>query len=208
MAEPQLCLASLSPRRRELLRQIGVTFSTVSVQVDETPLPGEKPEAFVLRLAQEKALAGRKLPEAAGRPVLAADTAVVVDGRILGKPADRSEALTMLALLSGREHEVYTGVALVNRGVHTGLNVSRVRFRALSPSEAAAYWDTGEPADKAGAYGIQGLGAVFVAELLGSYSGVMGLPLFETAQLLRACGIDFLQSGRNLGSAPRESRDA
>jgi septum formation protein len=208
MAEPQLCLASLSPRRRELLRQIGVTFSTVSVQVDETPLPGEKPEAFVLRLAQEKALAGRQLPEAGGCPVLAADTAVVVDGRILGKPADRSQALSMLALLSGREHQVYTGVALVNREVHTGLNISRVRFRDLSPAEAAAYWDTGEPADKAGAYGIQGLGAVFVAELLGSYSGVMGLPLFETAQLLRACGIDFLQSGRNLGSAPRESRDA
>ena len=202
MAQPQLCLASLSPRRHELLRQIAVTFNTIAVEVDETPHPGEQPGAFVLRLAQEKALAGRDMPQAGACPVLAADTAVVVDGRILGKPGDRSEALAMLALLSGREHEVYTGVALVDRGVHTSLNISRVRFRELRPTEAAAYWDTGEPADKAGAYGIQGLGAVFVAELRGSYSGVMGLPLFETAQLLRTCGIEVLRAGRNLGSAP------
>ena len=208
MARRQLCLASLSPRRRELLNQLGVNFDTLAVDVEETPLSGEPPGEFVLRLAQEKALAGRSMPQVGACPVLGADTAVVVEGRILGKPTNRAEALSMLALLSGREHEVYTGVALVHRGVHSVLNITRVRFREVTPSEAAAYWDTGEPADKAGAYGIQGLGAVFVAELHGSFSGVVGLPLFETAQLLRECGIDVLRTGRDLGSRPRESRDA
>jgi septum formation protein len=185
-----------------------LAFNVIHVAVDETPLVGEPPRELVLRVARDKALAGRQAPKAGGSPVLAADTAVVIDGRILGKPRDRSDALAMLALLSGREHQVFTGVALANREVRTDLSISRVRFRELSPVEAAAYWATGEPADKAGAYGIQGLGAVFVAELRGSFSGVMGLPLFETAQLLRACGIDVLQPGRHRRSAPPEIRDA
>lgn len=187
MAAQPIGLASQSPRRRELLRQIGLEPVLLPAEVDETPLPGERPGAFVLRLAEAKARAGAA--DAGGLPVLGADTAVVADGRILGKPRDRTDAVDMLLGLSGREHQVYTGVALVADEVQTRLNVSRVRFRAIEPVEAFAYWASGEPADKAGGYAIQGLGAVFVADLQGSYSGVMGLPLFETAALLRECGI-------------------
>ena len=189
MSDKAIGLASQSPRRRELLRQIGLEPVLLAASVDETPLPGERPGAFVLRLAEAKARAGAAAPEAAGLPVLGADTAVVLDGRILGKPRDRAEAMAMLLGLAGREHQVYTGVALWAREPRTRLNVSRVRFRGIEPCEAAAYWLSGEPADKAGGYAIQGLGAVFVADLQGSYSGVMGLPLFETAELLRECGI-------------------
>lgn len=181
-------LASQSPRRRELLRQIGLEPVLLSVDVDEAPLVGERPGAFVLRLAEAKARAG-SASAADDLPVLGADTAVVVDGRILGKPRDRDQAMEMLLGLAGREHQVFTGVALAVGSVHTRLNVSRVRFRDIEATEAAAYWASGEPADKAGGYAIQGLGAVFVADLQGSYSGVMGLPLFETAALLRECGI-------------------
>ena len=185
---PRLVLASQSPRRRALLAQIGVAHAALPVDVDEAALPGEAPAEYVLRLALAKARAARAL-----RPdgvVLGADTAVAVDDAILGKPADRADALAMLARLSGREHRVLTAVALAGEREESRLSVSHVRFRAIAPDEAAAYWATGEPADKAGGYAVQGVGAVFVEQLHGSYSGVMGLPLYETAELLRRAGID------------------
>ncbi|HYQ91716.1 MAG TPA: Maf family protein [Candidatus Competibacteraceae bacterium] len=191
-------LASSSPRRRELLEQIGVSYRTVAVEVDETPLPGEEPATYVGRLALAKARAGWEVlitRQSGPRPipVLGADTAVVLDGVFLGKPRDRSEGLAILTALSGREHQVMSAVALV-AGDCSALRVqeSRVRFRALTQTECEAYWDTGEPVDKAGAYGIQGRAAVFITRLEGSYSGVMGLPLFETAELLREFGIAVL----------------
>jgi len=186
---PLLCLASASPRRRELLAQIRVSHEIEPAEVDEERLPGELPRDYVLRLAREKALKvrSRRPP---GQPVLAADTAVVLEQSVFGKPRDRGDALAMLAQLGGRTHEVLTAVALAAEGrVATALSVSAVRLRVLTQTERAAYWDSGEPRDKAGAYAIQGLGAVFVESLTGSYSGVMGLPLFETAQLLEAAGI-------------------
>jgi septum formation protein len=190
-AEPQIHLASQSPRRRDLLQQIGVRHAVLEVAVDETPLPREAPAEYVLRLALAKARAGHALrPE---RPVLGADTAVVVDDSILGKPADRADAIAMLGRLGGREHRVLTAVALVGEREETRLSVSHVRFRPLAAGEAAAYWATGEPADKAGGYAVQGLGALFVESLSGSYSGVMGLPLFETGELLRRAGISPLE---------------
>jgi len=180
-------LASQSPRRRELLAQIGIRHDVLEVEVDETPRGGEAPAEYVLRLALAKARAGHRLrPD---RPVLGADTAVVQDDRILGKPLDRQDAAAMLAQLSGREHRVLTAVALVGDREETRLSVSRVRFRPIDAAEAAAYWETGEPADKAGGYAVQGLGALFVESIGGSYSGVMGLPLFETGELLRRAGI-------------------
>lgn len=191
MQRASIYLASESPRRRELLIQIGVSFEVLSVAVDETPLPAETPECYVTRLALAKAKAGQNsLPGAALRPVLGADTAVVVDQMILGKPSNRSEGLAMLAALSGREHQVLSAVALVADAREAlRLQHSRVRFRTLTSAECKAYWDTGEPADKAGAYAIQGRAAAFIVKLNGSYSGVMGLPLFETSELLRDFGI-------------------
>ncbi|MFO1351858.1 MAG: nucleoside triphosphate pyrophosphatase [Gammaproteobacteria bacterium] len=187
----QLYLASASPRRRELLSMIGIRYETVLAPVDETPLAGEAPAAYVARLALAKARAGQAaLAGSSNVPILGADTTVVVDGEIIGKPADRAEGLAMLARLSGREHEVLSAVALVRGGREAvRVNLSRVRFRRLSVAECEAYWASGEPADKAGAYGIQGVGAIFIRELHGSHSGVMGLPLFETAELLRDFGI-------------------
>lgn len=186
---PLLCLASASPRRRELLAQIAVPHEIEPAEMDEERLPGEPPREYVLRLAREKALnvCSRRT---AGQPVLAADTAVVLAQSVFGKPRDRSEAFAMFAALGGRTHEVLTAVALAADGrLATALSVSAVRLRVLTPAEQSAYWDSGEPCDKAGAYAIQGLGAVFVESLSGSYSGVMGLPLFETAQLLESAGI-------------------
>ncbi|QKE62138.1 septum formation inhibitor Maf [Aquipseudomonas campi] len=186
-----LYLASGSPRRRELLAQIGVPFVTLSASVDETALPGEAAPGYVERLALDKARAGlATLGDCGDAVVLGADTAVVLDGQILGKPQDRAEALGMLAALSGREHQVLTAVALVSHS-RSAVQVvtSRVSFRALQPGEAEAYWATGEPCDKAGSYGIQGLAAVFVSQLQGSYSAVVGLPLCETAQLLNEFAI-------------------
>src|SRR5690606_11899164 len=185
-AEQARCvhLASASPRRRELLEQIGVPVQRVVCAVDEQVRPGEAAADYVQRVTRDKVQAGvAAAPD--GAVVLAADTAVVLDGRILGKPADREQGLAMLRALSGREHQVMTAVA-VARGAEVRLQlvISRVRFGALSEAQIAAYWDTGEPADKAGGYGIQGLGAVFVEHLEGSYSAVVGLPLAETAQLL------------------------
>ncbi len=184
-------LASQSPRRAELLRQLGVRFQVVKVKVDETVRSGEEPAACARRLAQAKVAAAlHALGNTVDRPILAADTLVTVDGTILGKPADRTEGLAMLARLSGRSHQVVSAVALwLGGALHTALSVSVVRFRRIDAEEALHYWQTGEPADKAGGYAVQGHGAVFVEHLEGSYSGVMGLPLFETAALMRAAGI-------------------
>jgi septum formation protein len=185
-----LYLASASPRRRELLKQIGVAYRLAAVTVDETPYPGEPPEKYVIRLALDKARAARAgLPADEEAWVLGADTCVVVDDEILGKPGDRAEGIAMLRRLSGETHHVYSAVALVS-GEREGsrLSVSAVSFRPVSPQECEDYWRSGEPADKAGGYAIQGKGAMFVSRLEGSYSGVMGLPLFETAELLREFG--------------------
>ena len=189
-----LYLASGSPRRRELLTQIGVPFTVVSAPIDESPLPDESAPAYVERLARAKAAAG--LASVQGPAVvLGADTAVVLDGRILGKPENREDALAMLADLSGREHKVLTAVALSNGLLTHSLCVtSKVRLRAISADEAQRYWASGEPVDKAGGYAIQGLGAVFVTGLSGSYSAVVGLPLSETAELLGTFGIACWQS--------------
>ncbi|MFZ6047305.1 Maf family protein [Pseudomonas sp. CR3202] len=186
-----LYLASGSPRRRELLAQIGVPHVTLIASIDETAQPGESAYAYVERLAREKALAGfASLAESTGACVLGADTAVVLDGRILGKPLDRDDALATLASLSGREHEVLTAVALADAArCEAQVVTSRVRFRAISQPELDAYWASGEPADKAGSYAIQGLGAVFVSRVEGSYSAVVGLPLLETAEMLAGFGI-------------------
>ncbi len=182
-------LASISPRRRELLRQIGVPFRTLDVAVDERAGPSESPEGYVTRVAEAKALDGRA--RAGGEtPVIAADTAVVLDGRILGKPADAADGQRMLLALGGRSHQVLTAVAVLSpQGMETALSRSRVTFRAIGADEARAYWETGEPCDKAGGYAIQGAAAVFVADLEGSFSGVMGLPLFEAAALLERAGV-------------------
>jgi septum formation protein len=191
-------LASGSPRRRELLQQIGISFRVVAAEVDETQLPGEVPTAYVTRLAAAKADAGWKGNLEAGHiPVLAADTAVILDGKILGKPAGREDAGDMLRQLSGRTHEVLTAIALrTGDGLHSRISRSEVTFRRIAADEARAYWDTGEPCDKAGAYAIQGRAAIFIADLRGSYSGVMGLPLFETAELLGQAGYVPLEQPR------------
>jgi septum formation protein len=190
-------LASVSPRRRELLQQIGVSFRLVAAAVDEAVLAGESPPAYVARLAAAKADAGwRSCREAQPAPVLAADTAVILDGKILGKPADRHDAEGMLEQLSGRTHEVLTAIALRTAAGHSSrISRSEVTFRNIAAGEARAYWETGEPRDKAGAYAIQGRAAVFVADLRGSFSGVMGLPLFETAELLSDAGIPYWNAG-------------
>jgi septum formation protein len=193
----QIYLASRSPRRRELLAQIGVRFAVVAPDTDESRRPGEHPEDYVLRLALEKARAARaSIPNSDRRPVLGADTAVAVDERILGKPETLEEALEMMRLLSGRAHRVLTAVAVIAPdGERTDLSESRVTFRTLEESEVMRYWITGEPRDKAGGYGIQGYGALFVSALNGSYSGVMGLPLFETGRLLAQVGIETIPPG-------------
>ena len=181
-----LVLASASPRRRELLWQIGVSHRVAIANLDERSRPQEPAAECVQRLALAKAM---KIWQG-DLPVLGADTAVVLDNELLGKPHDRPAALAMLARLSGRTHRVLTAVALVDgRGSHVRLSESEVQFRALGAAECERYWESGEPADKAGAYAIQGLGAVFIRRVQGSYSGVMGLPLFETAALLDEAGI-------------------
>lgn len=189
MPEPDLILASASPRRSQLLAQIGVNHQVVPSDLPELRAAGESIERCILRLAEQKALQVRtKLGIAL--PVLGADTAVVLDDEMLGKPPDRAAGLAMLTRLSGRAHRVLSAVALVSaNGVRCALSESCVRLRPLTARECAAYWNSGEPQDKAGGYAIQGLGAVFVQELHGSYSAVMGLPLFETAALLAAAGV-------------------
>ena len=191
-----LYLASGSPRRRELLTQIGVPFTAISAQIDETPLNQESPSAYVERLARGKAEAGRgSVVSEDPFCVLGADTAVVLDGKILGKPVDEADACAMLKMLSGHEHQVLTAIAVIDgERCESRVVTSRVRFRDIGREEAVAYWASGEPRDKAGGYGIQGLGAVFVAGLTGSYSAVVGLPLCETAELLGHFGIPCWQT--------------
>ena len=182
-------LASGSPRRRELLNQIGVPFRVLGTTVDESLRAGEDAPRYVMRLAQAKATAGRAASPA-NLPVLAADTAVSIDGEILTKPHGREDGERMLLSLSGRTHDVFTAVALATAtGIESRLSRTQVTFRPIGPAEARQYWETGEPQDKAGGYAVQGRAAIFIVMLAGSYSGVMGLPLHETAELLVAAGV-------------------
>ena len=200
MAPTHVYLASKSPRRRELLCQVGLADQTIALnaadEVDETPHPGEAPPAYVRRIARNKAAAGweRVCSERlTAYPLLAADTTVSVDGHILGKPPTAAAAAEMLRALSGRTHQVYTAVAVAwDNHIETALSESNVTMRALSEAEVARYVSTGEPMDKAGAYAVQGRAAVFIERIEGSYSGVMGLPLFETANLLFGAGLVLL----------------
>ncbi|RQR50331.1 septum formation inhibitor Maf [Burkholderia sp. Bp9125] len=200
---PILYLASQSPRRQELLQQIGVRFELLLPRPDEdaealeAERPGETADDYVLRVTVAKAEAARARLAASGKPaapLLVADTTVTIDGAILGKPADPADALAMLARLAGREHEVLTAVAVIDAGgalLPPALSRSSVRFAAAPRDAFARYVETGEPFGKAGAYAIQGRAAEFVEQIAGSHSGIMGLPLFETAALLRAARVDF-----------------
>lgn len=190
---PDIYLASQSPRRRELLEQIGVSHEVLVVEVDEQVRDNESAQDFACRVALDKARAGwRTLAKDRRRPVLGADTVVVTGSGILGKPRDREHATRMLQQLSGRTHTVLTAVALVGLTEAVQVRTSYVTFRTVTTAECEAYWDTGEPADKAGGYAIQGRAAIFISRIEGSYSGVMGLPLFETAELLKESGITIL----------------
>jgi septum formation protein len=187
-SRPVLRLASASPRRRQLLELIGVPHVVTPADIDETPHSGEAAGDYVMRLAREKAEAVWARHQ--DLPVLAADTTVVVDEEILGKPASLDDARAMLAKLSDRGHFVHTGIALRTvHGVSVDISSTDVEFAPLTDEMIRTYWDSGEPQGKAGAYAIQGLGAVFVRDIAGSYTGVMGLPLFETAEMLRYAGI-------------------
>ncbi len=197
MKKPLICLGSASPRRSELLHQIAVTHVIRCADIDETPQLNELPEHYVVRMALEKgrvvlAQTGANLPVL---PVLAADTVVVLDGKIMGKPCGQADGLAMLRSLSGRCHKVMTAVALLAPGHEAScLSISDVEFCAMSEADMLAYWYTGEPADKAGGYGVQGYAATFIKNIEGSFSGVMGLPLFETGQLLRGFGINVCEA--------------
>ncbi|MBL4820715.1 MAG: septum formation inhibitor Maf [Gammaproteobacteria bacterium] len=188
---PELLLASASPRRQELLRQIGVRFRIVNHGIDESRLDGEAPRNFVRRMAREKAHSALSATAADRQPiVLGADTIVVCDDQVLGKPGDRTDAVRMLTVLSGREHRVFSAVAVAaGERMEQILVETVVEFTDINREMIDRYWDTGEPQDKAGAYGIQGLGGIFVKYIRGSYTGVVGLPLFETAVLLNSFGI-------------------
>ena len=204
ISDKKIYLASRSPRRRELLAQIGVGFDLLLLRddlargndVDESPLPGENPHDYVLRVSHAKAEVGwlrvqqRRLPHF---PVLGADTVVVLNDRIMGKPANRDEAMEMLLALSGKRHEVLTAVAVAHAGrIEQKLSATIVQFGKLTDHAIRHYAMTGEPLDKAGAYAIQGQAAAFIEKIEGSYSGVMGLPLYETAELLAEFGIEVL----------------
>ena len=182
---PRLLLASASPRRADLLRAAGIDFDVRPADVDESVYPGEAPDSYVRRVAEDKARAARAL--APDRVVLAADTTVVVDGAILAKPVDEADARRMLRLLAGRRHDVLTGVCVAARSVESGLAVTQVEFAPMSDAEIAWYVASGEPADKAGAYAIQGLASRFVTRIDGSYSNVVGLPVALVYDLLRRC---------------------
>ncbi len=190
MTDPQFILASASPRRAQLLDQLQVRYTIEPADIDETAKPHETPEILVARLAKEKAQAvvnnhGGELP------VLGADTIVVINDNILGKPVDQSEMLAMMEQLSGNTHEVITAIALINRQtILSATSTSQVTFRTIPMKERLNYWQSGEPTGKAGGYAIQGLGACFIQHLQGSYSGVMGLPVYETSQLLMSMGIN------------------
>ncbi len=192
---PVLHLASESPRRKEILTALGLEFTARAAAIEECRLAEESPEQMVLRLAIAKASAADVDPD---RFVIGSDTEVVLDGEALGKPRGQDEAVEMLLRLSGRGHRVLTGVALRGPdGVQTALSSTDVFFREISRDEALAYWRSGEPCDKAGAYGIQGRGGAFVESIAGSYSGVVGLPIFETALLLKQAGIDIVLGRSN-----------
>jgi len=184
----QIILASASPRRQELLDQINVTYNVYPVDIDETPKINEAPLAYVQRIAAEKSAAckARLNPEL---PILAADTTVVLGSLIMGKPKDQADALAMLMRLSGKTHQVYSAVSVRGREHGQAVSMTEVTFRHLQEQEILAYWQSGEPLGKAGSYAIQGLGALFVQAIKGSFSGVVGLPLFETAQLLSNQGV-------------------
>ena len=222
MNRPQIFLASTSPRRRELLEQLGVRYQYLEVAVDETPLPREQAANYVKRLAVRKAQHARTDTVAVEDiPVLAADTCIVHQGNIIGKPANREQAVEILTQLSGRTHEVYSAVAVSFKTTALSspttptleskvkLSVSRVSFRTLRSAEILGYCATGEPMGKAGAYAIQGRAAAFIRHLEGSYSGVMGLPLYETAELLSAVGIELfsrasLPDGQSVSQSIKE----
>ena len=192
MATPQIHLASASPRRREILSSLGIAHTFAGVDIDETAEKNEVAGKLVLRLAREKALAAeqRDFDDLA---VLAADTVVVVDTQIFGKPTGEDNAIAMLMTLSGRTHQVTTAVAVRwGERLETAVSTTAVNFRDIHPDQAVAYWQSGEPVDKAGGYAIQGLGGMFVAGIEGSYSGVVGLPVFETVKLLEVAGIQAL----------------
>jgi septum formation protein len=187
---PSILLASSSPRRREILAQLGVQFSVYEHAVDEVHLPEEPPETYVQRLALEKALSVQAQQNAQPIPILGSDTIVVCGGQILGKPKNEKDARRMLRLLSGQQHQVYSAVAICCGDRHeTVLVRTDVTFKTLSEQEIAAYWQSEEPLGKAGAYAIQGLGGMFVTSISGSYSAVVGLPIYETSQLLARFGV-------------------
>lgn len=188
----QLILASASPRRKELLDQIKVTYAVSPIDLDETPRINESPLDYVKRLAAEKS-AACVAQLGSGVPVLAADTAVVLDDLIMGKPKDQQDAIAMLTQLSGRTHQVYSAISLRGREHWQAVSITDVTFRSLTEREMLAYWHSGEPVDKAGSYAIQGMGGIFVASIKGSFSGVVGLPLFETAELLAKQGIELFK---------------
>ncbi|MDD1614492.1 MAG: Maf family nucleotide pyrophosphatase [Methylococcaceae bacterium] len=188
----QIILASASPRRKELLDQIKVSYKIHPVDLDETPLPNETPLDYVQRLASEKSAACRAQLKTE-TPVLAADTAVILGCMIMGKPKDQADALAMLTQLSGKTHQVYSAISLRGREHSQAVSITEVTFRRLTEREMLDYWRSGEPVDKAGSYAIQGMGGVFVESIKGSFSGVVGLPLFETAELLSKQGIELFK---------------
>ena len=194
---PQIYLASASPRRRELLTQIGVCFELLPNDIDESQQPGETPRDMVVRLAVAKAQQAWHLPQRrTEHPVLGADTLVVLENQILGKPKDKQEGCAMLHALSGCTHEVFTAVALVQGDrIEKTLSASRVSMATLSQQQIDTYWALECPLDKAGAYGIQGRAALFIQRIEGSYSGIMGLPLYETGQLLRSFAVKLMTTG-------------
>ena len=187
----QLYLASTSPRRCELLQQLGVTLEVVPVDIDESIKKNENAHDYVCRMALEKARQGSQQAGKDTMPVLGSDTSVVLENEVFGKPQDKQQACVMLNALSGKTHEVLTAVALIQGDREKViLNISQVTFKVLNEAEILAYWESGEPADKAGSYAIQGKGAKFIKHLSGSFSGVMGLPLYETSELLAEFGVE------------------
>lgn len=186
---PKLILASASPRRSEILKQMGIRHLILPSDIPELPTQGEQPKAYVARIAAEKSFAAQSISDKP-LPILAADTEVIIDDLILGKPDSLSDAMAMLSRLSGRTHRVMTAVSLRFINQHwNSLSISHVTFRHIDPSEIEAYWASGEPKDKAGAYAIQGVGGIFVESIQGSFSGIVGLPIFETSKLLHQAGI-------------------
>jgi len=189
----QLYLASKSPRRQQLLNQIGVRFTQIDIDVSEERLLQENAQDYVSRIALEKARAASRLPDLdKSIPILGSDTIVLLDNKILGKPKDFNEAINMLSYLSGRTHRVLTAISVIHDEAWSCISETQVTFRDLSENEIEAYCFSDEPWDKAGAYAIQGLASIFIKEIKGSYSGVMGLPVYETAQCLQKAGIVFL----------------